>query len=264
MQAAGNELTQKGFAIERRARRVLGRVAALAVWAALVAAFAAPQAHASPYRLEHGYVAAAAGRLHEASRIFEELSDTGDVEAQLLAGLALAAQGRVEEAIRFLEAAASQRPDLPLSALVGGVYAAGGRMDEAREAFEAALAVDEGSFLALLGLGRLALESGEPLEALDAYERVLERTQVDAAFVGKARALRALGRLQEAETHLAEGRGWLGNHAPFHVEWGRLLLEMGRLEEACGAFRFARQLDRSAIGAADAGFASCRGLSDST
>ena len=160
-----------------------------------------------------------------------------------------AAETELTGALTDLEAA---RPGMAGGGLVrlAELRARQGRIDEARELFERA-----GSHrLAVLGLGRLALDAGDAAAAADAAERVLRRLPAGnvlnrmPALELLVRARAELGELEAAAAaceelgHAAEliGTPYLDGRA--QLARGELLMARGGHEEARRAFEDA--LDR--------------------
>jgi DNA-binding NarL/FixJ family response regulator len=108
-----------------------------------------------------------------------------------------AAEAELVAAVRDLEAS---RPAMAAAALVrlGALRARQERTAEARELFERAGAHPG----ATVGLGRLALEAGDPLGAADAAERVLRRLP-DSALLDRLPALELLARARAEAGDLA-------------------------------------------------------------
>jgi DNA-binding CsgD family transcriptional regulator len=160
-----------------------------------------------------------------------------------------AAEHELAGAVRDLEAA---RPGMVGGGLVrlGRLRAHQGRVEEARLLFERA----GGHRLAVLGLGRLALDAGDPATAADAAERVLRRLPGDHALyripalellaqaharVGDAAAAdAACTALQAAARDI--GTGYVG---------GRALLTVAEVAMAKGAWEDARRACEDALDA---------------
>jgi ATP/maltotriose-dependent transcriptional regulator MalT len=121
-----------------------------------------------------------------------------------------------------------------------------GRLDEARALFTRA-----GSHLrAVVGLGLMALEGGDPAGAADAAERALRRApgELDRlpAFELLVRARAALGELDEAADALAELEHAADEIGTPYVR-GRARLAAGRLAAARGVHEQARRAFEDAV-----------------
>ncbi len=142
-----------------------------------------------------------------------------------------------EEEVRAAPDAAG--PRLSLAAL----YYADGRYAESAEQYEAALAIEEGSLRALVGLGRALLASGDQAGAIENFQKVVELTEeaemagdmgqaanyyLGSIYIDQGRADEAIPYLEEALViESADADAW------------RLLgvahLESGNVEEAIAA-----------------------------
>jgi ATP/maltotriose-dependent transcriptional regulator MalT len=133
-------------------------------------------------------------------------------------------------------------------ARLGELRARQGRVDEARELFTQA-----GTHLrAIVGLGLLALEGGDPAAAADAAERALRRAPAGAdldqvpALELLVRARAALGELDEAADALAELERVADEIGTPYVR-GRSRLAAGRLAAARGVNEQARRAFEDAV-----------------
>jgi DNA-binding CsgD family transcriptional regulator len=158
-----------------------------------------------------------------------------------------AADLELTAAIGDLEAA---RPAMAAGGLarLGELRARQGRADEARALFERA-----GSHpRALVGLGRLALDAGDPAAAVDAAERVLRRLP-DAAVLDRLPALELLVRARAAFGDLdAAGAGCaelehIGDELGTPYVRGRTRLVAGQVAAARGDHEHARRACEDAV-----------------
>lgn len=108
--------------------------------------------------------------------------------------------GRVEEAVEFLERAATLDPQWSIPQYnLGLAYAKQGRYPEAEDAFRRALALNPEDPDIYNSLSRLLIELGRFEEALAAAEAAIERKpEFLWAHFNRAWALEGLGRLEEA------------------------------------------------------------------
>ena len=133
-------------------------------------------------------------------------------------------------------------------ARLGELRARQGRLDEARELF-----VQAGAHLrAIVGLGLLALEAGDPAGAADTAERALRRAPVGAdldrlpALELLVRARAALGRFDDAGEAYAELERTAEEVGTPYVR-GRAQLVAGRLAAARGDHEGARRACEDAV-----------------
>jgi DNA-binding CsgD family transcriptional regulator len=158
-----------------------------------------------------------------------------------------AAELELTAATRDLEAA---RPGMAAGghARLGELRARQGRTDEARELFERA-----GSHrLALVGLGSLALDAGDPAAAVDFADRVLRRLS-PAAVLDRLPALEllvrarvGLGELESAASGSAELERIGAELGTAYVR-GRTRLVAGQVAAARGDFEDARRACEDAV-----------------
>jgi tetratricopeptide (TPR) repeat protein len=146
------------------------------------------------------------------------LDDIFRAREKLVLGRIATYEGNFERARRFYEYALSIAPGDRLSAmflddLVGTLAAAAvshgdrlkseGRIDEALSVYREALTIDPGEPRAHYGMGLIALSQGEYTQALDRFDRAIERRRKDTMIrAGRVSALIALGMLQEAEREI--------------------------------------------------------------
>jgi DNA-binding CsgD family transcriptional regulator/tetratricopeptide (TPR) repeat protein len=158
-----------------------------------------------------------------------------------------AAETELTGALGDLEAA---RPGMVGGGIVrlGELRERQGRLEEARELFERA-----GTHrLAVLGLGRLALDGGDPNAAADAAERVLRRLPADSvldripALELLVRARAALGEVDEAAAAFADLRRGVEAIGTPYLE-GRAHLAHARLALARDAHEEARRACEDAL-----------------
>jgi tetratricopeptide (TPR) repeat protein len=111
----------------------------------------------------------------------------GDCDALALANHRA---GRLDEALRWLEAAQAQAPDAERLLRMAAMLEARGRAAQAADACARALELDPGNARAWLRLGWLAREAGRPAQARQALERAAAFAPTAAAA---RRALELLG-----------------------------------------------------------------------
>ena len=133
-------------------------------------------------------------------------------------------------------------------ARLGELRSRQGRVDEARELFAQAGTHQR----AIIGLGLLALDGGDPAAAADAAERALRRAPADArldhlpALELLVRARAALGELDEAADALAELERIADEIGTPYVR-GRARLAAGRVAAARGVHEQARRAFEDAV-----------------
>jgi tetratricopeptide (TPR) repeat protein len=135
------------------------------------------------------------------------LLDPGLAPAWTLLAYSRRAAGDAPGARAAAERAATLAADDPLAqALLGEGLVADGRLDEAERALTAALRAlpdDRGLIAALVQLGTAWQLRGDARAALRAFDLVTGKADEDAGWLlFSARALRALGRNEEARTRL--------------------------------------------------------------
>jgi tetratricopeptide (TPR) repeat protein len=164
-----------------------------------------PHSAASWGRL--GQLLRAHGYVPESNRCFAEAErlDPGDARWPYLHGTGLQSDDP-EAAIEHLRRAAAlcgERPDAPRLVLAE-VCLQQGRLDEAERYYDQVLADDPGNARARLGLGRLALERGNPRDALAHLEQSSSHTSTQkASRVLLAQAHQRLGDTAAADRERA-------------------------------------------------------------
>lgn len=123
-----------------------------------------------------------------------------------LAG-ALAAQGKLEEALEHFEAAVQGRPeDGQMHTMKGIVLQALGRTDEAQAAFERALTLEPVFAVMHLNLAAVLARSGQVAEATEQYRLAIEKDPLALrAYVSLAKLLAQSGQRSEAVAILQRG-----------------------------------------------------------
>ncbi|GAB4260937.1 MAG: hypothetical protein Kow0092_10090 [Deferrisomatales bacterium] len=162
-------------------------------------------------------------------------------------GLLLLRRGRVRRAVRDLEKAASLDPKWaePRVALARLYRESAGDRPELLAKAEALLrearALRPDHMLTLAELAEVLVEAGKPAEAVDSADRALElEPAYTPALLAKAKGLRALGRLEEAEAAV-EAAADASPRDP------RVLLEQGELAAARRSWREAAAALRQAV-----------------
>lgn len=124
-----------------------------------------------------------------------------------------------------------------------------GQLGEAERLARQILAVDPHDLRALQLLGIIALQTGRNAAAAELFAAALAHDdRLSASHFNLAYALRALGRLAEAEAHYRRAIVLAPNRADIHVNLGNLLLDQSRLDEAADAYRRALAIEDTVIG----------------
>jgi tetratricopeptide (TPR) repeat protein len=185
-----------------------------------------------------------------------ELKPDNDL-ALFLLGNAYIMSGQFREALPHLEHYRSLKPDDPQGAsTLGGCYRSLGRVEEARALLDGWLAAHPGTADVFQVRGEVALDLGKPDEALDFFRRAQalapSHEKIDYQL---ARALRALGRDEEAKGHEDRWRlrnqlteiGQVAALEPQNVaarhEAGTIALRLGDEPAAMRWFAAALQID---------------------
>ena len=146
-------------------------------------------------------------------------------------GLALADQGLSQEAVTAFAQAQSVAPHYaPAAWTAGYVLLELDRLQDARSRFESALAIDEDSPAARIGLARVALSDKQPELAASILESLrldVSNTYLDLLL---AKAYRQQGRIAEAAALLTEG---VQDPPRFNDPWADAVLNHGASYEAC-------------------------------
>jgi len=165
-----------------------------------------PARYRAQYELAAGKVLSESGRREEAERRFRAARSLGHVAAPAALGDLLASQGRTQEALEVLEAAAGDSPrEAYILRSLAVVLAREGRFAESRARFEVALEVDPHDWEALSGLGNVLLAQGQAPAALERYESAIAlHPGFASAHHNRGVALATTGRLAEAEASFGE------------------------------------------------------------
>jgi spermidine synthase len=117
-----------------------------------------------------------------------------DADGAYLLGFAYASMGQPDLGIRYMERSTAMALDRPMFFVgLGNQYRAAGRISEARAAYERALSLDLNNVEALVSLGEIRLDEGQPEWTRVLSDRALRLAPQDA----RVHAL--MNRLQETE-----------------------------------------------------------------
>ncbi len=171
----------------------------------------------------------------------------GNVKALKQTGEALARQGKMGEARRFLDACLDKtaRP-IEAAITIGRALEQGGMLEEAVRYYSKALAINPRFAQALCNLGSVRSRQGRHGEALAALrqadEIMPERIEIRSQL---AVALSRAGRDEEAAWQFARILEDDPSDAKAHIDLARVLLRLGRNDEALRHYAKAANLDPS-------------------
>ncbi|HVS53753.1 MAG TPA: tetratricopeptide repeat protein [Opitutaceae bacterium] len=159
--------------------------------------------------------------------------------------LALAASGRVAEALPHAEATLALKPDYaPAENNLGDDLLRLGRAVEAIPHLERAIALQPDYVAAHRNLGFALAMSDRTAEALSHFQRAVQLDPNDAdAELNWALGLMFTQSFEVAEPHFRRALALAPASADFHVTYGRALARAGRLDDAIAEFRAALAAD---------------------
>ncbi|HEY1506932.1 MAG TPA: tetratricopeptide repeat protein [Stellaceae bacterium] len=193
-----------------------------------------------------GTVLAASGKLDEAIHYLEEARKAAPDDVNLLNNLgnALRLRGRAEEAVTHLRHALTIQPDAPDALIsLGLALLMLGRSDQAVQCSRLALRMRTQDPEALFVLASALSEAGRAEEAAHCFERVLNlRPGHPAALNGLGLVKREQGRLAEAIATLRTALAAAPEDPTLHTNLGLYLMEQGDL--AGGAAEYEWRLRR--------------------
>lgn len=170
--------------------------------------------------------------------------DPGQVDALHLLGLALAQQGRLDEAAVQIRAAIGVRDDLPaLHSNLGNVQKLLGRLDDALASYERALLLQPDHVEARSNRGNVLRDLGRETEALAEYDAAIALAPAFAdAHYNRGVVLHGLNRFADAVGAYRMAISHAPSHANAHNNLGLALQALDRRAEALAAFGRAAQL----------------------
>jgi len=175
------------------------------------------------------------------SRVKRDLGDAENLPLLRALGQYLVDAGQPEEALRYVNAALENHPDVAeLHEVRGRLLLHAGRLEGARRAFEAALERDPAHAPALVGLGHLEDAAGSSDRAHEYFERsaAADPGDPEAPYAGARMAL-AQGDLALAERRLREALERDPTHPEASNDLAWILAERG--ESLDEALRLARR-----------------------
>jgi protein O-mannosyl-transferase len=159
-------------------------------------------------------------------------------------GIALAAKGKLEEAVQHFNQALQLNPD-DAKALnnLGKVLTTQGKFNEAMQHFERVLQLNPNDAKALNNSGVTLAFQGKPNEAMQYYERALQlKPDYAEAHYNWGNALTAQGKLDEAVQHYQRALQINPDFPEVHCNLGLVLTRQGKLDEAVQHYQRALQL----------------------
>ncbi|HVS63543.1 MAG TPA: tetratricopeptide repeat protein [Thermoanaerobaculia bacterium] len=145
--------------------------------------------------------------LEASEAVFENaaLLEPGERRWVYLRGLLAKMQGHAERAVELLTLALEMEPGDPVTLVrLADARLELGDRGEARRLFAEALEIDADSAAAIEGLGRIAAAEGDTAGAVELFHRALElQPSASSLHYSLSQAYRRLGRLEEAQFHLA-------------------------------------------------------------
>ena len=171
-----------------------------------------------------------------------------DTRAQqlLIEGQKAFQMGQYEQAMAFLDSAATIEPQAPVIPFNRGrVYTALNQIENAQTAFKQALRTDPGYPEIRRRLGDISLQQGNLEEAI-AYYREEEKIESGAElFVNMGESYYRLGQADSAQFYYERAIHFDSTNAYAHMMYGQLLEELGLLDQALVHSRKAMALDPS-------------------
>lgn len=186
------------------------------------------------------------GRLGEAITAYGRACDLRPEPAYLVnLGNALQRSGRNEAAIKALQEAARQGPNLAAAHYnLGNALATAERWAEAVPAYQRAVAIDPGYAEAHHNLGRALKNTDRLAEGIAAYRRAVElRPELVDGHVSLGVALREAEQVDEAIAAYETALRLAPDNVLAHYNLGNALRELERFDDAQAAFRRCIELD---------------------
>jgi tetratricopeptide (TPR) repeat protein len=124
------------------------------------------------------------------------------------------------------------------------------RFDEARELYEQVTQLEPGHLEAVVFLGVLAAEAGQPERALELTARALKlEPRCVAAYIVRAQVQHGLGRCDAALVSYDRALELAPDNVEAHINRGDLLAELGRAEAALASYDRVVALEPDCVGA---------------
>ncbi len=193
-----------------------------------------------------GIALAARGRIDEAMAHYQKALEIKPdyAEAHNNLGVALAGRGRIDEAIAHYRKALEIKPDYAEAHNNLGVALAGrGRIDEAMAHYQKALEIKPDYAEAHNNLGIALAGRGRIDEAIAHYRKALEiKPDYAEAHYNLGIALAGRGRIDEAMAHYQKALEIKPDYAEAHYNLGIALAGRGRIDEAIAHYQKALEI----------------------
>jgi tetratricopeptide (TPR) repeat protein len=188
-----------------------------------------------------------AGHLRRAEALYRRAleKDSNDANALHLLGVLAYQRGKIAPALRLLERALPDLPDLPDAHLnYGNALRDAGRLAQAVESYHRAIALKPDYGMAHSNLACALNEQGAFAAALGSSERAIELVpEFFGGHVNRAAALIGLERFAEAEAPLRRALELMPDRPETYRELGWVLAKLGRFDEALRCHQRAIALD---------------------
>jgi tetratricopeptide (TPR) repeat protein len=191
-----------------------------------------------------GNILSETDRLEDAAASYRRAlaADSGFHQAALNLGAALLKQDKAGQAVCVLQDVLKAHPGLARAhTLLGNAFAGSGTPDEALVCYRRALALDSSQADAHAGSGAVFLRLGRNEEALTAFRQARQISPGANSSNDEANALKALGRLKEAETLYRKALASEPGFAQAAHNLGMVLCERGRIAEGFESFMYAAE-----------------------
>ncbi len=163
----------------------------------------------------------------------------GNLDLDLLYGIALCESGDINNGSTLLDALIAAQPDHPeIHYNYASVMAACGQTDKAIDLYQRTLELAPQHLSALNNLGNSLLQSGRMEDARQTYERLIE---IEPAHV---QALFNLGNLALRNDELGQARNWLSRALKLKPDYDMARLAMASIHNTDGAYRQALDMLR--------------------
>ncbi|MGA2788375.1 MAG: tetratricopeptide repeat protein, partial [Verrucomicrobiota bacterium] len=186
--------------------------------------------------LNLGLALGAEGRLDEAIEHFQKAAEIGPLQAQAYndLGIMLVGKGRLDEAVTNFARAVEIQPDYAAAHLNwGAVLATQGKTNEAIALFQRAIELKPDYADAHYNLARELAAQGKTAEAIGHYQRAIQlQPESSEVFYNLGIALAAEGKLAEAVEQYQKAIQLKPDYADAHGNLANVLAAQGRLEEA--------------------------------
>lgn len=196
-----------------------------------------------------------AGRRIEAVLVYEEIAKRSDLDAVVhaaLGRLSLTLEGTFQ-AVEHFQAAVDSDPDNAMyQGYLGVALQAENRTDEAIVAFEEAMRNDDSIPTVLNGLGSIYMHRGDYEKAKDLLTKAVQAKSSDGII--QTNLAMTLARINEHETalkHAEKGLKQNPDSLNSHYTYGKILAELGRVEDAVRHFEKTIRQHRQFGGAYD-------------